>query len=276
MDRLTGVGVWAQELRYGEASEIPDAAAELEELGYSALWIPDMGGDLFGSITTLLSATKHVVIATGILNVWFHEPADVGAWWADLERSAQDRLLLGIGISHAPFIGDKWQNPLQVMGSYLDGLDDAGVPLDQVCLAALGPRMLDLAATRTAGAHPYLVDAAHTRVARQALSDGFLGVEQGVVLGDLEPGRVIARAQAGGYADLPNYANNWRRLGYSDEDITERSDRLIDGLVAIGDETTISNRVEEHFTAGADHVCLQVMAEAGSGMPREGWRRLAP
>jgi len=279
---LTGTGVWAHELRYGDPAEIADLAAELEGLGFSALWVPDVGGDLFGSLDTLLAATSSTVIATGILNVWMHTPAETGAWRAGLDDADQQRLLLGIGISHASFIdampGMSWERPLTTMRTYLDGLDAAGVPPEGRCLAALGPKMLELARDRSAGAHPYLVTPEHTALARETMgSDALLAVEQGVVLdSDPDAAREVARNALSIYATLPNYTNNWKRLGFTDDDVTSLSDRLVDEVVAWGDVDALAARVQSHRDAGADHVCVQLLAPPGAPVDRDAWRRLAP
>lgn len=278
---MTGVGVWAHELRYGDPAKAADLAAELEGLGFSALWVPDVGGDLFGSLDHLLAATSSVVIATGILNVWMHTPAETSEWRAGLAEADRDRLLLGIGISHASFInaheGMSWEKPLTTMRTYLDGLDAGGVPPESRCLAALGPKMLELARDRSAGAHPYLVTPEHTALARETMGpDALLAVEQGVVL-ETDPGaaRAVARGALSIYANLPNYTNNWRRLGFTDEDVATLSDRLVDEVVAWGDEEALAARVQAHVDAGADHVCVQLLAAPGEPMDRTAWPLVA-
>lgn len=280
---LGGTGIWAADLRYAQGEEDPaaairEAAAELEALGYTAAWIPDIGGDVFGPLTRLLDATSTMTVATGILNVWMHDPPEVAAFRAGLPETQRDRLLLGLGVSHGALIGDRWSRPIDVMTRYLDALDNEGFPPEGRCLAALGPRMLALAAGRTAGAHPYLVTPEHTLRARAALGpDALLAPEQGVVVErDAGEARATARANLGMYAALPNYANNWRRLGFSEEDVSGLSDRLVDALVAWGDAETIARRVREHRYAGADHVCVQVLGAPGAPMPRAAWRELAP
>jgi probable F420-dependent oxidoreductase len=186
-------------------------------------------------------------------------------------------MLLGLGISHDAVVGDRYSRPLATMTAYLDGLAEAGVPLERTCLAALGPRMLELAATRTAGAHPYLVTPEHTATARGIVGDGLLAVEQTVALGtNLEAARESARAMLQLYAALPNYAGNWRRLGFSDEDISTLDDGLVDALVACGDTAAVATRLHEQRRAGADHVCVQVLTAAPEDFPRAAWRALAP
>ena len=238
-----------------------------------------MGGDVLGALDHLLASTSSVVIATGILNIWMHTAAEVGDWRAGLSDADRDRLLLGIGISHAPLIdaqpGMSWERPLATTRAYLDAMDEAGIPVDARCVAALGPKMLELARDRSAGAHPYLVTPEHTARARDTLGAGaLLAVEQGVVL-ETEPDRArdVARQALGIYATLPNYVNNWKRLGFTDEDADSLSDRLIDALIAWGDPDTVADRVQAHREAGADHVCVQVIGPAGTTCAA---RRLAP
>jgi probable F420-dependent oxidoreductase len=218
-----------------------------------------------------------MTIASGILNVWHHSIAEVGAWWDGLSDDRRGRVLLGIGISHGPLIGEKWRRPLAVVSEYLDGLDAIGIPTEQRCLAALGPKMLRLAHDRSAGAHPYLVTPEHTELARSIIGDAGLFVEQGVVFEThADKAREIAREALDGYVGLPNYVNNWKRFGFTDDDVATKSDRFVDALVAWGDADAINERVEAHNKAGADHVCIQVLNERGAPMNRGAWRALAP
>lgn len=273
-------------LRYGEAGPAAEAAAELETLGYSALWIPDVGGDLFGSLANLLGATHQVTIATGILNVWMHTADDAAAAHARLTAEHGPRYLCGIGISHRPFIDmvnapGTYTKPVETMAAYLDGLDAAATPLavaDRM-LAALGPKMLELARTRTAGTHPYLVTPELTAMARAGIGpDGLVASEVGVVLEtDPAKAREIARLHLQTYLALPNYANNWKRHGFTDDDIANGgSDRLVDALIGWGDEAAIAARVQQHRDAGADHVCVQVLTSDPRALPVAEWRTLAP
>ena len=283
---LTGIGIWSGELRFGDESERRDAAAELEALGYTALWIPDVGGDVFGALRDLLDATSTIVAATGILNLWMHTAADVGVGLAALDADHPGRTLLGIGVSHSMLIDQThpgaYAKPLSVTRAYLDELDAVSptVPVDRRVLAALGPKMLDLARDRAAGAHPYLVTPEHTQIAREALGDGPLVLpEQHVVL-ETDPARARALAREGlsVYLQLPNYVNNWRRLGFTEDDFADGgSDRLVDRIVVWGDEATIAARVQAHFDAGADHVCVQAYTGTErTDFPRAEWRALAP
>lgn len=275
---ISGVGIWSGELRYhADAGAVAEAIAELESLGYTAVWLPDVGGDLFGSFDRLLGATSSITVASGVLNVWRHEPAAAAAWWATLDEDDRRRTMLGLGVSHAALIGDAWARPLPVMRTYLDGLDAGGVPADRRCLAALGPRMLELARERSAGAHPYLVTPEHTAMARGVLGDGLLAVEQGVVLDpDAGRGRATARQALDVYFGLPNYVNNWKRLGFTQEDVDDRSDRLVDALVVCGGAGAIAARVGAQRAAGADHVCIQVLGAPGGAIDMGPWRELAP
>jgi probable F420-dependent oxidoreductase len=282
---ITGTGIWSSALRYGDAAEATEAATELEELGYSALWVPDIGGDLFGAVERLLAATKTATVATGILNLWMHTAEETAARHAELTAQHGDRFLVGIGVSHGPFIDrvkqpGTYQRPLAQMSAFLDALDAADPPLAPAnrMLAALGPKMLELARTRTAGTHPYLVTPEHTRAARETVgAESAVAVEQGLVLDtDAERARATARLHLSGYLALPNYANNWRRIGFTDDDIAGGgSDRLVDALVVWGDESTIAARIQEHRDAGADHVCIQVLTDDPIGFPRDQWRTLA-
>ncbi len=280
---LTGVGIWSSQLRYGDPSESASAAAELDELGFAALWIPDVGGPVFDAVGRLLSATKRTVIATGILNLWMHAPTDVAESYADLTAAHGDRFLLGIGVSHAPLIDagepGRYRKPLAATASFLDGLDAAPrpVPAEQRVLAALGPKMLALSANRARGAHPYLVTPEHTAFARSVLGEGpLLLPEQTVILCDsAEEARRIGTDWLRAYLALPNYANNLLRSGFTEEDVAQVSDRLFDAIIAWGDEDAVLRRVAEHRAAGADHVCVQVLLDDPRAFPRAEWRRIA-
>jgi probable F420-dependent oxidoreductase len=280
-------GIWSAALRYGDPAKVADTVPELEDLGYSTLWIPDVGGDLWTPLAALLGATRTTTIATGILNLWMHTPEETAAQHAQLTAEHGDRFLCGIGISHRPFIDmvnepGTYQKPIETMAQYLDGLDAADPPLaaDHRVLAALGPKMLQLAHDRTAGTHPYLVTPELTKRARDGIGpDRIVASEQGVVLEtDPAKARAIARTHLRSYLALPNYSNNWKRQGFTDDDLADGgSDRLVDALVVWGDEAAIAGRVQEHRDAGADHVCIQVLVpRGGSESPAAGWRELAP
>jgi probable F420-dependent oxidoreductase len=259
-----------------------DVASELEHLGYGALWCS--GGfepglsPVFGRL--LASATR-IPVASGILSMWTGAPADVGPAVADLEARFPGRFLLGIGTSHSAVVGD-YARPYSTMVAYLDALDalETPIPADRRVLAALGPRMLELAATRAAGAHPYFVPVEHTAVARQTLGAGPLLAPEVAVVLETDPAaaRALGREYASLYLGLPNYTENLRRFGYDDSDIGGGgSDRLIDALFPWGDAATIAARIGEHHQAGADHVCIQVVSESGRhGFPLDEYRQLAP
>ncbi len=282
--RLDGIGIWSSALRYGDHAASADAAAELEQLGYSAMWLPDVGGDLFAAIDNLLGATSSVTVATGILNLWMHEAAETAERYHGFVDRHGPRFLVGIGVSHAPLVNslgaDLYRRPVARTTAYLDALDAAARPLpaqDRV-LAVLGPKMLELARTRSAGSHPYLVTPQHTANVRAALGDDALvAPEQAVVL-EADPARAreLARDHLAMYLGLPNYANNWKRIGFTDDDLLSGgSDRLVDALVVWGDEAAVAARVQEHRDAGADHVCVQVLTGDLATPCLEEWRRLA-
>ncbi len=285
MEPITGTGVWAASLRYGDPGSSADAAAELQGLGYTAAWMPDVGGDVFAAVETLLRATTSMTIATGILNLWMHTPQETAAEHARLTAVYGQRFLVGIGVSHARLIDHdnpgRYNKPLTAMADFLDGLDAAPTPLatDDRLLAALGPKMLELAGSRTAGTHPYLVTPEHTAGARAALGPkALVASEQAVVL-DSDPltARETARLHLATYIGLPNYTNNWKRIGFTDDDLANGgSDRLVDAFVVWGDEQAILDRVQAHRDAGADHVCIQVLTTERLVHPLEQWRALAP
>ncbi|MGP3972803.1 TIGR03620 family F420-dependent LLM class oxidoreductase [Streptomyces sp. 8N114] len=288
---LGRVGIWAAALRTEDTARRPqveEAAAELEELGYRTLWIggspsPDMAHQL-------LAATSRATVGTSILSIWQHAAPEVAARHAQLTEEYGGRFLLGLGVSHAEAqSGHTLDHPLadrpySAMRSYLDVLDNAPRPVPAAgrALAALGPKMLQLAAERSLGALPYLVTAAHTAEARDILgADPLLAPELKVILQRPGADRAAAYATARDYLSfylaLANYRNSLLRLGFTESDFADGgSDRLIDAVVAIGDAEAIRARVDEFFTAGADHVALQVVTPGiGTDLPREEWRTLA-
>ena len=280
LPRLGRIGVWSIELRFGDPLVAAEAAAELDALGYGALWFPGgHGGDITGDIDRLLAATSRVTIGTGILNIWCHEPEDIAAWWQALPADHQSRVLVGLGVSHSEQIGEVYQKPLSAMRAWVERATLAGIPADSLCLAALAPKMLALSGSATAGTHPYLATPEHTALCRAAVGPGKLvAPEQGVILeSDPAQARALARKALETYTFRQNYRNNWLRLGFSDEDIDTVSDRLVDALFAWGSAEQIAERVNLHFAAGADHVCLQVIhgggIDASAVMPQ--WRELA-
>jgi probable F420-dependent oxidoreductase len=275
--RIEGVGIWSAELRrHADAGAIREAAAELEALGYAVLWFPGgSGGDVFGAAERLLSATERVPVATGILNVWRHTPQEAAEGHRRLRAAHRDRFLLGVGIGHARSV-EEYRRPLTTMRNYLAELD---VPREERVLAALGPKMLDLARDATLGTHPYFVPVEHTAAARERVGPGALvAPEQAVVLeADPRRAREIARGHLERYLQLPNYTNNLLRFGLTEDDLRDGgSDRLVDAIVGWGDEQAIRARVDEHRAAGADHVCIQVIHGRDGELPLPEWRALAP
>lgn len=260
------LGIWSSSPRY--APDGLEATRELEAMGFPMIWVPGgVDNGVLTSLDTLLDATSTVSFGTGVLNIWMHEAQELAAWWLGQSEERRQRLVMGLGVSHGPLIGEAYakQKPLPLMRSYLDSLEAAGMTLERICLGGLGPKMLELSATRTAGSHPYLVSATHTAAARALLGpDALLAPEQSVVLeADPAKAREIARGFLSAYAALPNYANTWLRDGFTQEEIDTVSDRLVDALIAWGDIDAIGRRVEEHYAAGADHVALQVVTANG-------------
>ena len=284
------VGIWTGHLDMQPAALAREAAAEIEELGYGALWIPEaVGREVMTHAAVLLDATERLVVATGIANVFVRQPSAAANAQRLLADDSGGRFLLGLGISHAPMVegmlGQTWDKPVSRMAAYLDAMDHAftisPAPAEEPprVLAALGPKMLALAASRAWGAHTYFVPVEHTPVAREQMGEGpMLLVEQSAVLcTDPEVARATARKHMSIYLTLPNYVNNLRRLGWDDDDLGGGgSDKLVDAIVAWGDEEAIAARVAEHHAAGADHVCVQVFEENVAALPRAAFRTLAP
>jgi probable F420-dependent oxidoreductase len=287
---LGRVGVWAYQLDQVPSGQAQEHAAELEEMGYGALWIPEMvGRESFCSSTLLLAGTRRMVVATGIASIYARDALCANSAWNTVSEAFPDRFLLGLGVSHQVMVegirGHDYTKPYSAMTAYLDAMDNglftASPPTapPQRVLAALGPKMLRLAAERTQGAHPYFVPPEHTAFARETMGPGaLLCPEQAVVL-ETDPAvaREIARTHMATYLGLPNYTNNLKRFGFTDDDLADGgSDRLVDAIVAWGDDAVIAARVAEHHAAGADHVCIQVVTPQGMGVPTDIWRRLAP
>jgi probable F420-dependent oxidoreductase len=262
------LGIWRS-----ESDLTPEIAQTAEKLGYGAIWIGGSPSAPLEIVDRLLSATDRITVATGIVNMWKDDPADIAAAYRRIAATHPDRFLLGLGIGH-PEATSGYRKPYDTMVEYLDRLDAEGVPVAGRALAALGPKVLRLAAERTLGAHPYLVPPEHTREAREIMGPGpLLAPEQKVVLeADPVRARAIARPRIQMYFGLSNYVSNLRRLGWSDEDVAgEGSDRLVDTLALHGDAETVARGVTAHLDAGADHVCVQVLGED----PVPGYRALA-
>jgi probable F420-dependent oxidoreductase len=286
---LGPIGIWTAQLDYQPAAKVKEAAAELEQLGFGAIWFPEaVGREALTNAALLLGATRRIVIATGIANIYARDAVTMAAGQKTLAEAYPGRFLLGLGVSHIPLVeqlrGHSYGKPVASMRAYLDGMDQApyrAVPpgMNPIrVLAALGPQMLRLAAERAQGAHPYFVPPEHTERARKILgSDRLLAVEQAVVLeSDAAKAREIARVHTSRYLALPNYVNNLRRLGFSEEDLAgSGSDRLVDAIVVWGDMNAITDRIRAHQSAGANHVCLQVLPPDPQALPMPQWRELA-
>jgi len=266
--------------RYGVFGRATLLTAErarfLESLGYETVWQGGSPPADLAHVSAILDATSTLKVATGIVNVWTADAAEIARSYHRIEAAHPGRFLLGVGVGH-PEATATYHSPYQTLVDYLDVLDADGVPVDRQVLAALGPRVLRLAAARTGGAHPYLVTPEHTRLAREILGPGkLLAPEQRVVL-DADPvrARALGRASVKPYLRLTNYTTNLQRLGFTADDVAgEGSDRLIDALVVSGDDAEIRRRFEEHLNAGADHVAVQLIAEPDADQDA-GFRRLA-
>jgi probable F420-dependent oxidoreductase len=273
---LTTLGVWAgtDEL---SAAETATFARRVEAWGYGCLWIPEaVGREVFSACAWLLANTNRLIIASGIANIYARDPLSAAAAQKGLNEQSSDRFLLGLGVSHIPLVEGvrhlNYGKPVATMRAYLSGMKEApyraiapSVP-PKTLLAALGPKMLELSGEEADGAHPYNVPPEHTLKARALLGPGkLLCVEQGAIL-ETEPAqaRSIGRRFLALYLGLPNYVDNWRRLGFTDADFAAGgSDRLIDAVLVWGDEKAIRARIQEHWQAGADHVCVQAIGPAG-------------
>jgi probable F420-dependent oxidoreductase len=274
--RLTNLGVWAATDGLS-AAEAATFAKRVEAWGYGVLWTPEaVGREVFSASAWLLANTTRLIVASGIANIYARDAFAAAAAQKGLNEQSGDRFLLGLGVSHIPLVKDMRQHeygkPVATMRAYLEGM--AAAPYKsiaprsppQTVLAALGPKMLELAGERADGAHPYNVPPEHTREAREILgTNKLLCVEQAAILEtDGSQARALARQFLEIYMGLPNYVNNWRRLGFSDPDFAGGgSDRLIDAVVVWGDEKAIRKRIDEHWQAGADHVCVQAIGAGG-------------
>lgn len=284
------VGIWTGALDTLEVSQVREQVAALDEQGWDALWFGEAyGREAFTAAALYLSASRRMTVATGIASIYGRDATAANAAARLLEDLYPGRFMMGLGVSHAPLVerlrGHSYGKPVASMREYLDALDSAtfmaagGKLAPPRVLAALGPKMLELARDRSAGAHPYLVTPEHTAKARETLGAGpLLAVEQAVVLSE-DPDVVRERAHwhLEIYTGLPNYRNNWLREGFTEDDaVRGGSDRLKAALVAGGDEQAILDRVQQHLDAGADHVCVQVLGPDAFTAPVDDWARLAP
>lgn len=275
-DRLSTTGVWyfTDAMSSGEAAE---TAGRIESLGYSTLWLPDtVGRDPFAHIAWLASQTESLQFATGIANIFHRHPGPMKQAANTLAEQSGGRFVLGLGVSHGPLVaglrGLDYSKPFSKMRDYLTAMDASPyratrpdeAPLR--LLAALGPKMLELSASAADGAHPYWTTPQHTAMAREIIGpDALLCVEQKVVLStDADAARAAGIEALGMYASLPNYRNNWKRLGFTEDEIERRDDRFVDAVVVWGDEDGVRAGVQAHYDAGADHVCVQPLSTEGA------------
>lgn len=287
---LPQIGVWCSSKVLGTATfdGVRQFMSEIDELGYGMFWVPEsFGREIMSHVALLLDHSERLVIGTGIANLWARDPVAMANGIRTINEVHPGRCVFGIGVSHTPNVarrGQAYQRPMETMRLYLEAMRDAawdGVPQDDpapILLAALGPRMLELAGELADGAHPFLVTPDHTAGARQTLGpDRLLAPEQSVLLeADPEVARDAAREHLAHYIGRDNYQRSFLRQGFAEEDLQDGgTDRLVDAIVSWGEPSTIAHRVQEHLDAGADHVTLQVVAGT---LPDtlEGLRRLAP
>jgi len=287
--QLGPVGIWTRQLDDHPAAKAQETAHQLEELGYGALWFGEaVGREALSNAGLLLAGTKRMAIATGIANIYARDAVAMASGQKTLAEAYPNRFLLGLGVSHVPLVeqlrGHRYEKPVATMRAYLDAMDQA--PYNAVpppskpprVLAALGPKMLELSAARADGAHPYNVNPEHTAEARRIVGpSACLCPEQAVVLESApDKAREIGRAFLGFYLTLPNYANNFLRLGFDESDFKDGgSNRIIDAIIAWGDLNAIRDRIRAHHAAGADHVCIQVLTSDPKVLPISEWRELA-
>ncbi len=286
---LGRLGLWTPLLDMQPIGRAREAAAEIEELGFRALWVPEaVLREPFVNAALLLDATNELIVATGIASIHARTAMTAQAGWKSLTEAFPDRFLLGLGVSHQPMVEGvhlhDYGKPYSSMVAYLDAMDRgmyfAAQPSTEPkrVLAALGPKMLKLSADRGLGAHPYFVPVEHTAVAREALGpDALLAPEQMAVF-ETDPtvAREIARKAMRTYLGLPNYTNNLRRLGWGDDDLLDGgSDKLVDAIVVWGSLDDVVGRVRAHLDAGANHVCVQVLPGDANELPLTAWRELA-
>jgi probable F420-dependent oxidoreductase len=289
--RIGRVGVWSGQFDFSPAGVVRDAAREIEELGYRAVWTGEaVGREVLTAAQLLLTASDSLVVATGIANIWARDALAMAAGQLALGEAFPGRFVLGIGVSHKPLLdvrGQDYGKPLAMMRDYLAAMDHgydvyravAPEPRPLRVLAALGPKMLELAGERADGAHTYFVPPEHTARARETLGpDKLLVPEQVCVLSqDPSVAREIARRHTTSYLRLANYTNNLKRFGFDDSDFADGgNDRLVDTICVWSDIDAVAARVRAHLDAGADHVAVQVLVDDRRGLPRKEWAELAP
>ncbi len=287
MNDLGPVGIWQGVLDGHSSGVVRDVVAELDEAGWPTMWIPEtVSRDPFVSASIMLEATTNMQVATGIASIWARDPMTTSNASLTLNEAYNGRFILGLGVSHHTLTEwvrkHDYSKPLTKMREYLERMDASmfhGVKPEQPTmrlLAALGPKMLELSATAADGAHPYFVPPEHTEIARTIIGpDAYLATEQMVVLEtDPSKAREIARAHMAVYLGLPNYANNLMRLGYTEEELTNADDRVVDAIVAWGTLDDVLDRVKAHHDAGANHVCVQVLEADRAAVPLDAWRAI--
>lgn len=287
MNDLGPVGIWQGVLDGHSSGVVRDVVAELDEAGWPTMWIPEtVSRDPFVSASIMLEATTNMQVATGIASIWARDPMTTSNASLTLNEAYNGRFILGLGVSHHTLTEwvrkHDYSKPLTKMREYLERMDASmfhGVKPEQPTmrlLAALGPKMLELSATAADGAHPYFVPPEHTEIARTIIGpDAYLATEQMVVLEtDPSKAREIARAHMAVYLGLPNYANNLMRLGYTEEELTNADDRVVDAIVAWGTLDDVLDRVKAHHDAGANHVCIQVLEADRAAVPLDAWRAI--
>ena len=285
---LGPVGLWTFTLDLRPADEVRDLVPEIEAMGWGCVWVPEaVNRDAMVNSALLLSASTTLKIGTGIASIWGRDALTTAASLHSLSEAWPGRFVLGLGVSHQPMVdflrGQDYAKPFSKMRDYLAAMESAmymspRIEEESVVLAALGPKMLELAASAADGAHPYFVPVEHTAFAREHLGpDALLAPEQACVLStDPEEARTVARGHMATYLGLPNYTNNLRRFGWGDDDLADGgSDALVDAIVVWGDEQAILDRVAAHHERGADHVALQVLSLDGMSVPMDHWHRLA-
>jgi probable F420-dependent oxidoreductase len=288
--KLERIGIWTAQFDFQPAAIVRETIQELEALGYGSVWIGEnVGREPISQAAMLLAATKSLVVATAVANIWARDPLSMLAAQQTLSEAYPKRFILGIGVSHPQLVNEmrglRYGQPVEAMERYLTAMDELtgryrAVRADETTriVGALGPRMTRLAASLSDGVHTYLTTPEHTATARKHLGpDKLLVPEQAVVLEtDRAHARAIARQHVRRYLNLRSYTDNLRRLGFTAKDFEDNgSDRLVDSLVAWGDEETIARRIDQHVRAGADQVCLHVLDSDFRGLPIAQWRRLA-
>ena len=285
---LGRVGLWTADFDLQPMAKAQDAIAQVEAMGFGNVWITEaVLREPFASTSLLLSATKKMILATGIASIHARTAQTMQAGWKTVSEAFPNRFVLGMGVSHAPMVTGvhkgNYDKPYSTMVEYLDAMD-AGIYFSPApstpplrVLAALGPKMLKLAAERCAGAHPYFIPVEHTAMARGVMGpDALLAPEQAVVFEtDPAKARAIARQHMNTYTRLPNYVNNLVRLGFNADEVANQEDRVVDAIVAWGTTEQITARVKAHLDSGADHVCVQVLTDAPGTLPMKQWQELA-